>query len=204
MNKPKDVLKSSSSTQRRVEPVEVLSSNGLHDPSKDIDRHASVQERYLKYMEDAPILSKTYYNKQERQNEKLCKCGSNYNTSNNSNRRFLGLANMPMFGKTYYNKSEKQRICGYSKTYYSNTNSNSKVDCSKYKLEAGKDYSTSNQMKSGSSCAWYDASCFLRHIFQPVYTSSSEKYYTDYKYPSSMDWRTMGAVTSVHSQGSCK
>jgi len=199
LNRPEDVLKSSSATtQRRAESEEVLSSNGLHDPSVDIKRHTSVQERYLKYMEDAPMLGKTYYNWSEKQNEKMCKCGSNY--SNYSNRRILGFKTAPLFGKTYYNKSEKQQLCGYSKSYYSS----STVDCSKYKLEAGKDYKTSDEYKSeGSSCVWYNASCLLRNIFQPVYKSSSENYYSNYNYPSAIDWRQMGAVTSVHSQGSC-
>ena len=222
--KAEDILKSNATPRRRAEPVDVLSSNGLHDPSvlnKKIKRHESVQGRYLKYIEDAPMLGKTYYSKEEKQNERVCKCGSssnsnsnnynsnNYNSNNYnnnyynnySNRRFLGFKNTPIFGKTYYNKSEKQYVCGYSKTYY---NSSSKVDCSKYKLEAGKDYSTSDNLKySQDSCKWYDASCLLKHIFQPIYTSSSEKHYSNYNYPSSMDWRSMGAVTSVHSQGSC-
>ena len=209
LDKKDNKVPDSNSYQRRSKSNEVLSSNGLHDPSVDITRHEDVQERYLKYMEDAPMLGKTYYNKEEKQKEKICKCGANYNSndysdySNYSNRNLLGIKT-PLFGKTYYNKSEKQKICGYSKTYYSGSSSSKSVDCSKYKLEAGKDFETSDSFKeSGSSCAWYDASCFLRHIFQPIYTSSSESHYRDYNYPSSMDWRQMGAVTSVHSQGSC-
>ena len=53
-------------------------------------------------------------------------------------------------------------------------------------------------------CKWYDFSCLLRYVFtghilggvrEPAYDSDS--------YPDSVDWRDMGVVTSVHSQGSC-
>lgn len=216
---PQDILKTSPRTKRRVTPSVVLTSDGLHDPSvlsEKVKRHHSVQERYLKYVEQAPMLDKTYYNKEERQNERKCKCGSSsssYNTnSNNYNNYYNSYGNRrarrlekrqksPLFGKTYYNKQEKQYICGYSKTYY---NKNKSLDCSKYKLEAGQDYETSDSYEySMNRCAWYDVSCWLRGVFQPIYSSSSERHYSNYNYPLSMDWRKMGAVTSIHSQSSC-
>lgn len=58
---------------------------------------------------------------------------------------------------------------------------------------------------SGGRCTWYDISCWLRHIFTPIYGSSGtdEPEYDDQNYPSQMDWREVGAVTDVRSQGSC-
>jgi len=217
----KDILsilkKGASSQHRRAEPTKHISSNGLHDPSvlsESISRHEDVQERYLKHVQDAPKLSKTYYSAEEKSNQQLCVCGSsssNYNSYNNYNSngnyrrgRFLKAITekMPKMGKTYYNRSEKQQVCGYSRTYY-NTNQSS-VDCSKYKLSDQRDQETSNEFEySSQGCTWFDASCWLQSIFTPIYTSSSEKYYNNYNYPSSIDWRSMGAVTSVHSQGSC-
>jgi len=55
-----------------------------------------------------------------------------------------------------------------------------------------------------AGCKWYDFSCILRYVFtghilggvrEPAYDSDS--------YPDKVDWRDMGVVTSVHSQGSC-
>ncbi len=231
VRKVDDILKSgagSGTSRRRLEPENILSSNGLHDPSvlsNKIRRHSDVQERYLKHIQQAPILEKTYYSKEEKYNERICKCGSSggnsgnngyyngYNNYNNynGNRLLKSITEkFPKMGKTYYSKSEKQKVCGYGKTYYNSNNRNnnngsySKVDCSKYKMEQADNLETSNAYEySNTKCSWYDASCWLQTIFTPIYTSSSEKYYYNYNYPSSMDWRKVGAVTSVHSQGSC-
>lgn len=205
--KPKEIFKSSANTKRRVEPIDVLSSDGLHDPtllSDKIRRHPSVHERFLKHVEQAPLLDKTYYSREEKQKEKFCICGNSYS---NNNRSLSHTQRQPLFGKTYYNKKQKQKVCGYSKTYYnSNKNRSNKIDCSKYKyqLEAGKDYGTSDSYESGRNhCSWYDASCWLRNIFQPIYSITNENKYSNYNYPSAVDWRKIGAVTSIHSQGSC-
>jgi hypothetical protein len=205
--KAQDILKSSPTTKRRFEQVEVISSNGLHDPrvvSGKINRHESVQERYLKHVQQTPLLDKTYYNYEEKQNEKACKC-----YYGNRRRRLSERQNHSLFGKTYYNKKEKEYLCsGYSSSsYYSSSsgssNSNGSSNCNKYKLEAAKDTKTSNEYEYGeSSCSWWDVSCLLKSIFQPIYTTSSERFYSNYNYPTSIDWRKMGAVTSIHSQGS--
>ncbi len=205
----------------RATPTDVLSSNGLHDPSilsDRISRHESVHERYLKHVEKTPKLSKTYYNREDKAQEKACKCGSkNYNNNNsnsnsNSNsyynkyndynnyyyssnnygsRRLSGIfkRHSGMFGKTYYNKSEKQKICGssYGKTYYNkNSSNNNKVDCSKYKLEADFDYDeVSNERTSSNNCGWYDMSCWMRKIFNPLFSGHTrESMYNNYNYPS--------------------
>lgn len=203
--KPDDILRTSSNTKRRASPIDVLSSDGLHDPnqlSEKIRRHESVHERFLQHVQQAPLLDKTYYSREEKQKQKLCNCGSSYYYNSRS---LSSEERHSLFGKTYYNKKQKQKICGYSKTYYnSNKSKSNKVDCSKYKMEAGKDYETSNFHESGRrTCSWYDASCWLRSIFQPIYSITNENKYSNYNYPSSIDWRKIGAVTSIHSQGSC-
>eukprot|EP00579_Thalassiosira_antarctica_P009558 CAMPEP_0201910366 /NCGR_PEP_ID=MMETSP0903-20130614/1764_1 /ASSEMBLY_ACC=CAM_ASM_000552 /TAXON_ID=420261 /ORGANISM="Thalassiosira antarctica, Strain CCMP982" /LENGTH=1191 /DNA_ID=CAMNT_0048444987 /DNA_START=94 /DNA_END=3669 /DNA_ORIENTATION=- len=53
-------------------------------------------------------------------------------------------------------------------------------------------------------CSWWDVSCLLRWVFS--YTSiggTREPIYDENSYPSALDWRSMGVVTEVHSQGSC-
>jgi len=76
----------------------------------------------------------------------------------------------------------------------------------KYK-EADEFTWTSNARTSTTSCKWYDASCWLKILFAPLYGTSSfgsnEASYNQGSYPTSIDWRTIGAITEVHSQGSC-
>jgi hypothetical protein len=187
---------------RKEKDTEILSSNGLHDPnviSNRISRHSSVQERYLKEVQETPKLSKTYYSKEEKSNEKACLCGSSSSSSSSSSYSSYSYYNRrqrqrkltsffqrdsPLFGKTYYNKSEKSKVCGssYGKTYHS---SNSKgLDCSKYKLEADIDYDQiSGKRTSSNSCEWYDVSCWLQNVFTPLY-ASKESLYSNYNYPS--------------------
>lgn len=65
---------------------------------------------------------------------------------------------------------------------------------------------TSNARTASANCSWYDVSCWLKNVFAPIYgtsSRSSESEYNQGSYPTSIDWRTMGAVTDVHSQGSC-
>ena len=201
---------------KQSQPVETLSSDGLHDPSvlsHKIARHPSVQERYLKHIQETPKLSKTYYSKQEKSNQKACLCGSynnnnnsyynnnnsnyysynnnnyyNYNSRNGNRRLGLFSRNAPLFKKTYYDRSQRKKVCGssYGKTYYNNNNSNGKLDCSKYKLEADFDYNeVSNKRSSTNSCDWYDMTCWLQKVFDPIYSvASSESRYSNYNYPS--------------------
>lgn len=53
-------------------------------------------------------------------------------------------------------------------------------------------------------CSWWDVSCVLRWIFSYQYVGGTrEPVYDENSYPSALDWRSMGVVTDVHSQGSC-
>ncbi|KAL7540592.1 hypothetical protein ACHAXR_010233 [Thalassiosira sp. AJA248-18] len=53
-------------------------------------------------------------------------------------------------------------------------------------------------------CAWWDVSCLLRWIFNyPLVGGTREPLFDDSSYPSALDWRSMGVVSDVHSQGSC-
>lgn len=67
--------------------------------------------------------------------------------------------------------------------------------------------SSSGAAQSGFSwysCKWYDVSCWLRVIFTgSAYGGSSEPEFDGSNYPEAMDWRELGAVTDVHSQGQC-
>ena len=60
-----------------------------------------------------------------------------------------------------------------------------------------------------SVCTWYDVSCWLRWVvdnygdFTGYLNFSREPAYDSNSYPTAVDWRTVGAVTSVHSQGNC-
>lgn len=55
-------------------------------------------------------------------------------------------------------------------------------------------------------CTWYDVSCWLR-LFVKKYGyrigGTMEPKYDANTYPSAVDWRNMGIVTSIHSQGNC-
>jgi C1A family cysteine protease len=59
---------------------------------------------------------------------------------------------------------------------------------------------------SSSSCVWYDVSCWLR-LFVNEYGfrigGTMEPAYDSDSYPSAVDWRDMGVVSSIHSQGNC-
>lgn len=56
------------------------------------------------------------------------------------------------------------------------------------------------------SCKWYDASCYLQYFFENYvyqYYGTMEPAYDADSYPTAVDWRDIGAVTNVHSQGNC-
>jgi len=55
-----------------------------------------------------------------------------------------------------------------------------------------------------NGCSWWDVTCMLRWIFSYQYIGGTrEPVYDENSYPSALDWRSMGVVTEVHSQGSC-
>jgi len=166
---------------------EAISSDGLHDPTKlheTIQRHETVHKRYLEHAQEARVLSQTYYDSYQYQNYKSCQCS-----------RHL---------KTYVNHGELKKSCGYKKTYY-DKNKNYGGGCNRYKLETPSDLVTSNKyVQKSNDCEWYEVSCWLGRLFAPIYGSGAEHYYKrNYNYPSSLDWRKIGAITSVHNQGSC-
>lgn len=60
------------------------------------------------------------------------------------------------------------------------------------------------QARFAGGCSWWDVSCMLRWIFGYQYIGGTrEPVYDESSYPSALDWRSMGVVTDVHSQGSC-
>lgn len=61
-----------------------------------------------------------------------------------------------------------------------------------------------NGVKWSNGCEWWDVSCVLRYIFgYPYMGGTREPVYDESSYPSVLDWRTLGVVTEVNSQGSC-
>jgi hypothetical protein len=53
-------------------------------------------------------------------------------------------------------------------------------------------------------CQWWDVSCMLRYVFGYQYIGGTrEPVYDESSYPSALDWRNLGVVSSVHAQGSC-
>ena len=61
-----------------------------------------------------------------------------------------------------------------------------------------------NGVKWSNGCPWWDVSCVLRYIFgYPYMGGTREPVYDESSYPSVLDWRTLGVVTEVNSQGSC-
>lgn len=70
--------------------------------------------------------------------------------------------------------------------------SNSRLNGSKYKANFA------------GGCRWWDISCALRWVFGYQFVGGTrEPVYDESSYPSALDWRAMGVVTDVHSQGSC-
>merc|ERR1712232_457029 len=56
-----------------------------------------------------------------------------------------------------------------------------------------------------STCGYSNWSCWLQWLFDsyPKYGGNMEPRYDSSAYPTSLDWRDYGAVTSIHSQGQC-
>ena len=53
-------------------------------------------------------------------------------------------------------------------------------------------------------CQWWDVSCYLRKIMGYQYVGGTrEPLFDGDSYPSALDWRAMGVVSDVHSQGAC-
>ena len=181
-NKRRQLRTSDELFEEHVKSFDIISSNGLHDPSvlsHKISRHASVQQRYLEHIQDTPKFSFSFYKKQEKANEQVCEC-LNYNNIHR--------------GLSFFN-AKKQRLCGssYGKTYYikddvSNYSDSAHIDCSKYKLQADSEYvAVSNKIGYSNSCSWYDMTCHLQNVFAPIYNSLGSKesrYSKNYNYPS--------------------
>lgn len=116
--------------QRKLRHKGILREKSRVNDPRTVVRDQSVQERYLKEIEDVPLIPKEYFEKH-----------------------------------------------GISESH-------------------------SNVRKSYHSCSWFEVACNLRKIFAPVFGSNGESKYS-YAYPEAIDYRSLGAVTSVHSQGNC-
>ena len=58
---------------------------------------------------------------------------------------------------------------------------------------------------SNVECSWWNISCLINWMASVfgLIPGSREPRYDANSYPSSVDWRSMGAVTSIHTQGNC-
>ena len=165
---------------------DIVSSSGRHDPTK-IPRHASIQERYMKQREQAPLLHKTYYER-----NKNCQSGSSSSSSSYSNYNggSSSYSNYNSGSSSYGYYSKSGGSSGYwngrfLKTYYDKSKkSQHSNECNKNRWqEVDKTNRVSNQMSS--TCSWYEVSCNLKKLFSPIYVSNSESKYTaGYSYPS--------------------
>jgi hypothetical protein len=76
--------------------------------------------------------------------------------------------------------------------------------CSWWDIACFADNVSSYKIGFLNGCQWWDVSCSLRYIFGYQYVGGTrEPTYDENSYPSALDWRAMGVVTDVHSQGSC-
>lgn len=58
----------------------------------------------------------------------------------------------------------------------------------------------------GTNCKWYDVSCFLSYVMETYFYGigkTMEPKYDSDSYPTSVDWRDLGAVGDVRAQGDC-
>lgn len=111
---------------------EILSKRKQMKDPRNVGRHQSVQDRYLKQIEDVPLIPKEYFERHG-------------------------------FRESHKNSDER---------------------------------------KSSNACTWYEVACMLRKVFTPIF-GSSESMFNSYAYPQAIDFRSLGAVTDVHSQGNC-
>jgi len=69
------------------------------------------------------------------------------------------------------------------------------------------EHTNTNASSSASQlqCPWWNIVCYFRWMLGTllINAGSREPKYDASSYPSSIDWRTMGAVSSVHTQGEC-
>ena len=93
-----------------------------------------------------------------------------------------------------------------------NSSNNSQLHGTKFQSNYGSRCNTwwdiscyrNNGVKWSNGCQWWDVSCVLRYIFGYQYMGGTrEPVYDESSYPSVLDWRTLGVVTDVNSQGAC-
>jgi hypothetical protein len=105
-----------------------------------------------------------------------------------------------MFGAGTFKEGSESRLHG-SKFQGSNASSNS---CSWWDIACNIDSISSYKINFLNGCKWWDVSCSLRYIFgYQCVGGTREPTYDENSFPSALDWRAMGVVTDVHSQGSC-
>ncbi|KAL3802559.1 hypothetical protein ACHAW5_010952 [Stephanodiscus triporus] len=104
-----------------------------------------------------------------------------------------------MFGAGTFKEGRDSRLHGSK--FQANYASSS---CSFWDVACRVDNLATYKISFLNNCAWWDVSCSLRYIFGYQYVGGTrEPTYDENTYPSALDWRAMGVVTNVHSQGSC-
>ena len=104
-----------------------------------------------------------------------------------------------MFGANTFTKGSNSQLHGMK--FQANYASSS---CHWYDAACFLDNLATYKIGFLNGCKWWDVSCSLRYIFGYQYVGGTrEPTYDENTYPSALDWRAMGVVTDVHSQGSC-
>ena len=163
----------------------VLDAENRGDFRTAVERHPEVQKRLLEYLHMSEM-GKKYIEHWDHPNR---------NQSNVS----------------WYNQMGKKYIEHWDHSYRNQTNTSWYTDAVTEATLALREKEYFRKFKAfydNGICNWYDVSCWLRWVVDKYgyyvgFTGTMEPAYDSDSYPTAVDWRTIGAVTSVHSQGSC-
>ena len=101
---------------------DVVTSDGMNNPKTAMDRHPSVQERYLEHLEKTPTMSKTYINHWEGVSSQV------YTNRCGYQKTFVKR------DRSQYKNNYRPRACNSYKSTFQQPMTTSSIDCSWYDL----------------------------------------------------------------------